>query len=170
MQHFDGQYFGAALRSFVNGLSHSESLIQQILQTHGLTQIAEDQWYDLNTARSIYYTVKREIGERSLFTVGLAMIDSAPFPPDIVDVQGVLASLDHAYHMNVRGPAIGHIHSEFEDDHTALVTFATPFPCALCRGIIQGCCQKFTADAVVEHGPGGCIDHGANECVFHVSW
>lgn len=170
MQHFEGQYLGAALQSFVRGLSHSEALIREILAAHGLVAIDADEWYDLNTARSIYYTVGQQIGERSLYTVGLAMIDSAQFPPGITDIRSVLDSLDHAYHMNARGPAIGHILCDFEDEHTALVTFATPFPCSLSRGVIHGCCRRFNPDAVVEHGPGGCVDHGAGECVFHISW
>jgi hypothetical protein len=170
MQHFEGQYHGAALQAFIRGLASSETLVQQILQAHDLTDIAADVWYDLNLARSIYYTVGKQIGERSLFGVGLRMIDSATFPPGITDVRAVLASLDHAYHMNVRGPAIGSITAEFEDDCSAIVTFATPFPCALSRGITQGCCRKFVANALLEHGPGGCIDTGAPDCKLHVAW
>lgn len=170
MQHFEGQYFGAALQAFVHGLASSATLVQQILEAHGLKAIEADRWYDLNLARSIYYTVGRQVGERSLFGVGLQMIDAAPFPPGIQDVRGVLASLDHAYHMNVRGPAIGSITAEFEGEYAAIVTFSTPFPCALCRGIVQGCCRKFVASALLEHGPGGCVDTGAPACTFHVAW
>lgn len=96
MKHFEGEYLGAALQSFVRGLSHSGSLIQQILQSHGLTQVAADELYDLNTARSIYHTVGNQIGERSLYTVGLKMIESAEFPPGISDIRSMLSSLDHA--------------------------------------------------------------------------
>lgn len=170
MQLFKGQYFGAALHAFVKGLRQSEALTEQILRSHGLERIEPDQWYDLNTARSIYDTVGQQIGECSLHAVGLQMIDSAPFPPGIDDICGVLASLDHAYHMNVRGPEIGYIACDFEGDHAALVTFATPFPCALTRGIVQGCARKFVSDALIEHAPDGCVDEGAPSCSFHITW
>jgi hypothetical protein len=170
MKTFQGQYFGAALHSFVKGLSQSEVLTAQILRAHGLEKIDPEQWYDLNTARSIYYTIGQQVGERSLHNVGLQMINSAPFPPEITDVKGVLQSLDHAYHMNVRGPEIGSIACEFEDDNTALVTYATPFPCALSRGITLGAARKFMPNALVEHAPDGCVDQGAPSCTFHVTW
>ncbi|HEU4407389.1 MAG TPA: hypothetical protein VFS43_19130 [Polyangiaceae bacterium] len=170
MKLFEGQYFGAALHSFVKGLSQSEALTEQILRSHGIDHVDPALWYDLNTARSIYYTVGKQIGERSLQAVGLQMIDSAPFPPGINDIKSVLQSLDHAYHMNVRGPEIGYISCDFEGEGNALVTFATPFPCALSRGILRGCARKFAPEALVEHGPDGCIDGGAASCTFHVTW
>jgi hypothetical protein len=171
MKSLQGQYYGAALHAFVKGLSQSESLILQILRAHGLERIEPDQWYDLNTARSIYYMVGRQVGERSLHAVGLQMINSARFPPEIRDVRGVLLSLDHAYHMNVRGPEIGSIAVEFAGDDTALVTFdRTPFPCALRRGVTVGAARKFMSHALLEHGPDGCIDRGGSSCTFHVTW
>lgn len=170
MKPFQGQYLGAALRSFVRGLHQSEAIVRQILRNHGLEKIDENQWYDLNTARSIYYTVGSQVGERSLHAVGLEMIGSAQFPPAIDDIKSLLMSLDAAYRMNCRGPEIGAITCEFEDDHTALVVFATPFPCALSRGILQGCARKFAPDALIEHSPEGCVDKGASSCCFHVAW
>ena len=54
--------------------------------------------------------------------------------------------------------------------HTAVVVFATPFPCVLSRGIVQGCCRKYGARALIDHGPGGCVDKGAPSCVYRVAW
>lgn len=170
MKSFKGQYLGAALRSFVRALQQSEALVRQILRNHGLERIDENQWYDLNTARSIYYTVGAQVGERSLHGVGLQMIDAAQFPPGIDDIKSVLLGLDAAYRMNCRGPEIGAITCEFEGDHTALVVFATPFPCALSRGILQGCAKRFAPDALIEHGRDGCVDRNDPSCCFHVEW
>ncbi|MDC0669868.1 hypothetical protein [Nannocystis radixulma] len=170
MKPFKGQYLGAALRSFVRALQQSEAVVRQILRNHGLERIDEDQWYDLNTARSIYYTVGAQVGERSLHGVGLQMIGAAQFPPGIDDIKAVLTSLDAAYRMNCRGPEIGAITCDFEGDHTAVVVFATPFPCALSRGILQGCAKKFAADALIEHSHDGCVDRGDPNCCFHVDW
>ncbi|HEY8379826.1 MAG TPA: hypothetical protein VIK91_25220 [Nannocystis sp.] len=170
MKPFQGQYLGAALRSFVLGLRQSEAIVQQILRHHGLEKIDENQWYDLNTARSIYYTVGEQVGERSLHAVGLEMIRTAQFPPGVDDLKSLLMSLDAAYRLNCRGPEIGRITCEFEDDHTALVVFATPFPCALSRGILQGCVKKFAGDAIIEHGPEGCVDRGDPSCCYQITW
>lgn len=170
MQRFQGQYAGAALQSFVRGLGQSEALVRQILRNHRLERIDPDAWYDLDVARSIYYTVGEQVGERSLHAVGLQMIDAASFPPAIDDIQSVLRSLDHAYRLNCRGPQIGEIRCELEGEGAALVTFATPFPCALTRGILQGCARKFAPDALIEHGPEGCVDQGHPECTFQVTW
>lgn len=170
MKPFEGTYSGAALNSFVLGLRQSEVLVKHILRAHGLESIDPTRWYDLNTARSIYYTVGEQVGERSLYGVGLQMIETAQFPPEIADVKSLLASLDVAYKLNCRGPEIGVITCEFEDDHAAIVTFATPFPCALCRGILHGCAKRFARDALIEHSAGGCVDKGAASCTYHVTW
>ena len=169
MQRFQGQYHGAALQAFVRGLGHSKSLSEQILRSHGLERIDAEEWYDLNTARSIYYTIGKQVGERSLHAVGLQMIESASFPPEDKDIRSVLQSLDAAYHMNVRGLEIGSISCTFEDDHSAVILFGTPFPCALSRGIVQGCAKKFAAAALLEHGV-GCVDQGAPACTYYVTW
>ena len=65
---------------------------------------------------------------------------------------------------------IGVITCEFADDSTAIVTFSTPFPVALCRGILQGCCKRFMPNALIEQSASE-ADTGANVvCTFHISW
>lgn len=169
MKRYDGEYSGAALQSFTKGLP-SSLMIQKILQSHGLEGIDPSQWYDLELARAIYYDVAREIGMDTLYRVGLQMIESAPFPPTITDVPSVLSSLDAAYKMNVRGPEIGGIATEFDGEEQALITFSTPFPCALERGIIVGCCKRFGGMPLLEHVPTGCRDDGAPACQYRVTW
>lgn len=169
MRDFQGQYYGAALQAFVRGLGHSKIVIEQILKSHGLDRIDAEEWYDLNTARSIYYMIGKRVGERSLLTVGLQMIESAPFPPEVKDIRSVLLSLNEAYHMNVRGPEIGSIGCTFDDDHSAEIFFSTPFPCALSRGIVQGSAKKFMPAALLEHGV-GCVDSGDTACTYYVTW
>jgi hypothetical protein len=170
MKSFDGKYSGAALQAFVRGLGHSRAIVDALLAEHGLTDVDPERWYDLNLARSIYAAVARQVGDRSLYAVGMQMIESAPFPPGIADVRGVLASLDAAYHMNVYGPDIGRIDVSFPDEHSASVVFTTPFPCALSRGVVQGCCRKYGAKALIEHQAGGCVDAGGAACAYYVTW
>jgi hypothetical protein len=170
MEHYDGTYSGEALQTFMKGLRQSDALVQQILQEHGLTTIDPQTWYPLDDARSIYRTVAQRVGDNTLFRVGLEMISSAAFPPDIKDVRGVLALLDVAYKMNARGSNIGGITCTFNDESSATIVFTTPFPCALERGIIQGCCDRFDTQALIEHDPAECRDRGDAHCVYYVSW
>jgi hypothetical protein len=170
MNRFDGSYSGAALQAFVQGLEQSQSVVQKILGEHGLKAIDPSRWYDLNTARSIYDAVGKHVGPRTLRGIGLKMIETASLPPNVTDVSSVLATLDAAYNLNVRGPEIGNIRCTFDGDRNAAVEFTTPFPCSLSSGIIQGCVKKYGALALIEHGANGCVDQGAGSCTYRVTW
>lgn len=165
-----GQYNGAALNSFLLALGHSQPLVQKILHDFGVERIDPDRWYDAAWAISIYYAIVDQIGRGAIIAVGKRMIETAPFPPGIDDVRSVLLSLDAAYKMNARGPDAGQITCKFEDDFSAFLEWDTWGPCALNIGIIQGCCSRFGAHALVEHGPSGCMDEGAGSCTYTVSW
>lgn len=166
----DGQYNGAALHSFLLALGHSQPLVQKILRDHGVESIDANRWYEATWAIPIYYAIAEQIGRSAIIAVGKRMIETAPFPPGIDDVRSVLLSLDAAYKMNARGPDTGDITCEFEDDFSAVLEWDTWGPCALNIGIIQGCCSRFGAHALVEHGATGCMDEGARSCVYRVSW
>ena len=165
-----GQYNGAALNSFLLGLGHSETLVQKILRDHGVDHIDPNRWYDAAWAVEIYFAIAEQIGRGAIIAVGKRMIETAPFPPGIADVKSVLLSLDAAYKLNVRGKDTGDITCEFEDDHNATLEWNTWGPCPLNVGIIEGCCSRFGAQALVEHGAGGCQDRGDPTCIYHVSW
>lgn len=164
------QYNGAALNSFLLGLGHSQPLVQKILRDFGVESIDPNLWYDASWAIPIYYAIGEQIGRSALIAVGKRMIETALFPPGIDDVRGVLLSLDAAYKLNARGPDIGAITCEFEDDCSAVLEWTTWGPCALNIGIMQGCCSRFDAHALVEHGASGCMDDGATSCIYRVSW
>jgi hypothetical protein len=170
MAGFKGQYHGAALLSFIVGLGHSQQLTNQILQQHKLQQIDPDEWYDLNLARALYIDISTRVGERSLHSVGQKMIETADFPPSVNDLKSLLGCLGDAYRLNARGEQIGDITCEFIDEDTALVVASTPFPCALERGIIQGCCKTQGVSALIEHGDDGCRDKGHTSCTYRITW
>lgn len=170
MINYEGEYNGAALQSFILALGHSQPLIQKLLDGSGVSQIDPNRWYDLGWALSFYDTISKEVGSLAVMTVGTKMIEAAPFPPEINDVRSVLASLDAAYRLNVRGPSTGRIITTFDGERSATLEWTTPGPCALNIGIIQGCCRKFGARALIEHGATGCMETGANACIYRVSW
>ena len=170
MNKYEGEYYGSALKSFILALGHSQALIEKILSDHGVGGIDPERWYELNWAISIYTMIAKQVGSRAVTSVGLSMIETAPFPPDLKSVRDVLASLDAAFHLNARGPSTGGIVTTFDDDRSATIEWTAPGPCALNLGIIQGCCNRFGARALVEHGATGCMERGAPSCIYLVSW
>lgn len=164
------EYRGAALHSFILALGHSHSIVHRILSDAGVNSIDPDRWYDLDWASSLYFKIGSEVGRAALIEVGRKMIESAEYPPGIDSIQALLMSLNHAYRLNARGPNIGEIICEMEDDYSATMVWTPKFPCALNIGILEGSCARYAAKALIEHGPDGCVDHGGESCTYHVSW
>ncbi|MBK9259085.1 MAG: hypothetical protein IPM54_04545 [Polyangiaceae bacterium] len=170
MDRYEGEYNGAALQSFLLALGDSKPLIDRVLRNAGVDRIDADRWYEMNWAASVYKAISDELGRPVIVAVGRRMIDAAPFPPGINDVRDVLQSLDAAYRLSVRGPRTGAITCTFDDDDTATLHWATPGICAMNIGIIEGCCAKFGARALVEHGATGCAERGASACIYRVTF
>ncbi|PRQ06343.1 hypothetical protein [Enhygromyxa salina] len=164
------QYHGAALNSFILALGHSEVVINKLLADAGVDRIDPDTWYDFEWASGLYFKIEAEVGRSAVIEVGRKMIETADFPPDIDGIHSLLMSLDHAYRLNARGPGIGVITCTLEDDYSATLVFTPRFPCALNLGIIEGCCARHGAQALIEHGANGCIDTDDGPCTYHVSW
>lgn len=164
------EYSGASLSSFLLALGHSQALVEKILRDAGVERIDPDRWYDFDWSIGIYQRIAREIGRGAVIAVGKKIIESAEFPPGIDSVQSLLTSLGAAYHLNVRGSQVGDILCTLEDDHSATLEWSAGGPCALNFGIIEGCCARYGARALVEHGAGGCMETGAPACIYHVSW
>lgn len=163
------EYFGGSLNSFILALGHSQALVDKILREVGIDRIDPDKWYDFDTAIAVYKKIAREVGRGAVIAVGKKIIEAADFPPGIDSVQTLLSSLGAAYHLNTRGPNVGEIFCSFEDDHSATLEWSAGGPCALNFGIIEGCCARYGATALVEHGV-GCMEEGAPHCIYHVTW
>lgn len=167
---FQGEYAGCVIEGLMKALVQSPDTIQRILNEHGLQAIEPDKWYDLELTRAIFYDIQRLIGPRALYNVGVHVYLAAPVPPEIKDPASALASLDAVYRMNARGPDIGGVTTRMDGVRSARLKFTQPIPCQLDQGICAGCCKRFGAVALVEHGPGGCRDDGNPFCEMHVSW
>ena len=163
------KYLGAALQSFVRAV-RNEMLTSQILERYEISKIDAGHWYDFKVAQAIYRDIGKELGPASLQMVGRKIIDSAVFPPQIQNATDALASIDVAYHMNIRGDGLGKIEFESLGPNTAQLTFSTPFPCNLDQGIAFGCCTKYGAVPTVSHVEGSCRDEGDAACQYKVRW
>lgn len=163
------EYSGAALRSFILGLAESETIIKKLLADADVEGIDADAWYDYDWAIRFFDKVEAEVGRAALIEVGRKMIETATYPPEIDSIQKLLAGLDYWFKLNARGPDIGGISCEFEDDHSATLAWSARGPCSLNLGILEGACARYGVKPLIEHGD-GCKGTGAGTCIYHVSW
>lgn len=163
------EYSGAALRSFILGLSGSEAIVKKLLADMGVDDIDPNAWYEFDWAISVYYKVEAEIGRAALIEVGRTMIETATYPPEIDSIQKLLPGFGAWFALNARGPNVGTITCTFEDENSATLDWSAGGPCSLGLGIIEGACARYGIKPLIEHGE-GCRDTGASTCILHVSW
>jgi hypothetical protein len=163
------EYSGAALRSFILGLSDSKSIIDKLLAEAGVPDIDPAAWYEYEWAMQFFHKVEREIGRAALVEVGRKMIETAIYPPEIDSVAKLLPGLGYWFSLNARGPTVGTITCEFEDEHSATLDWSARGPCSICIGILEGACARYGVKPLIEHGE-GCKDTGGPTCIYHVSW
>ena len=165
------KYSGAALNTFVLGLTESKSVVDKILADAGIEKIDPEAWYDFEWAENFFIKVQEVLGTAVVNQCGKTMIESASYPPEIHSVETLLPALGQWYSFHARGPGVGTIVCEMEDETSATIAWSTGrFPCSFCRGILEGACTRYGVKPLIEHGVGGCRDQGAPTCIYHVSW
>ncbi|NVB38403.1 hypothetical protein G6O69_11225 [Pseudenhygromyxa sp. WMMC2535] len=164
------EYSGAALRSFIVALSESQATIDKLLADAGVDNIDPEAWYDYDWAVSFFYKIETLLGKAALTEVGRSMIEAAIYPPEIDNIHALLSGLGYWFALNARGPDVGEITCEFEDECTALIDNSARGPCSFNVGIIQGACARYGITPLIEHGNEGCKDDGAPTCLYRVSW
>jgi hypothetical protein len=164
------EYSGAALSSFVVALADSEAIVDKLLADAGIDRIDPEAWYDYDWAISFFRKIEKQIGRAALIKVGKSMIEAAPYPPEIDSVKALLSGLGHWFALNARGPSVGTITCEFEDDHTVVLDWSARGTCAIAIGILEGACARFGVKPLIEHGPDECKDTGGSTCIYRVSW
>jgi hypothetical protein len=165
------EYSGAALNAFVLGLAHSQSVVDKILADAGVDKIDSEVWYDFDWAIGILLEIEKVLGPAVVRECGKKMIETAEYPPEINSVETLLPALGHWYALHARGPGVGTIECELDDDHSATLDWSTRRgPCSFCIGILEGACERYGVKPLVEHGAGGCRHTGAPTCIYHVTW
>lgn len=164
------EYSGSALNAFVLAFGESNPIVKKILADVGLARIDPQAWYDYGLVTAIFLRIGEQVGRAAAMEVGRKMIEAAHFPPGIDSVQSVLMSLGAAFKMNLRGGDAGDILCTLEDEHSATIVRTQRGSCPFNIGIIEGCCARYGATPLIEHGTGGCQDEGAPTCTYHVSW
>lgn len=161
---------GAALTAFIAGLSDSQEIVDKLLADAGIDRIDPEGWYDFDWAASFFRKIEEQLGRAAIIKVGRSMVETASYPPEIDDARALLSSLGQWFALHARGPEVGTITTEWEDDYTALIVNSVRGSCAFNIGIMEGACARYGITPLIEHGADGCKEEGAEACVYRVSW
>jgi hypothetical protein len=186
------QVNGTTIMSVISGMGTFKNLALTYLRRAGLDSVvADDQhWYSQQAWLDVFKTVATEVGDSTLYSIGLKIPETAVFPPEIDGIEKALAAIDVAYHMNhknqrgqilfdpVARPAhpmlegIGHYGFErVAGQNQAIMVCANPYPCAFDRGIIAAMASRFGKLPEVMHDDAKpCRKNGADSCTYGVSW
>ena len=164
----NGEYHGAALAAVVNSIP-SDIIKERILRRVGIQEIDTEAWYDLHTARAIYFGVEQMIGANTIHYVGQNIIHNAQFPENITNSFEALNSIKDAYTNSVRGKNLGEISFKKLDDKNAVMEFSSPFSCQLDQGIMTGCTIRYGDLITILHVGNSCRSQGDDSCTYHVS-
>ncbi|MDP3273581.1 MAG: hypothetical protein Q8Q09_00195 [Deltaproteobacteria bacterium] len=152
----------------------------------GLAIIEPEGWYKQAAWLRAFENIAKQIGDRVLFQIGVAIPRNAKFPPFVVDVVSAIRSIDIAYHMNHRkdgvtlfdpktgqmSEGIGHYGCEVIPDKNMIVSVCNnPYPCAFDRGILTAMAQRFDPTSAVAHDDAApCRKNGGESCTYMVTW
>jgi hypothetical protein len=183
---------GQTIMSVVAGMGVFKDTGIRYLADAGLTDVRADDrhWYPQQAWLDAFHRISEELGDNTLFFIGLKIPENAIFPKEIDGIEKALASIDVAYHMNHRNrrgevlfdplrPAprrmldgIGHYGFEpVAHGNEAILVCENPYPCAFDRGIIQAMAHKFKGNASVLHdNTKPCRKNGLNSCTYVVRW
>ena len=150
--------------------------VRAIFDANGLGDVDADTWY----AQEAWLTALREVGttvgRQALRSLGRHVPKTAVWPPDVTTVPDAIASINDAYRLNHRGPALGAYTFQRAADRRGRVTTTTPYPCPFDVGLGEGVIREFspmvttTALAFVEEVGDPCRKAGGEQCTYTVRW
>lgn len=166
------EYSGAALSSFIHGLADHQAVVDKLLADAEVERIDPEAWYELDWAFDLFDKIEAELGRAAIVKVGRSMVETAVYPPEVDSAEKILSSIGYWWELNARGPGIGTMSCDWEDEHTAIIESSVHrCRCSLTYGIIEGACSRYGITPLIEHGAGSCIQEGTGPvCVYRVSW
>ncbi len=168
---------GQTILSFINAMPAYKNVMQGILDNHGLSELAPNEWYSQTAWLEAFREIGVKLGSNTLFAIGKAIPENAIFPPDVQDLEGALAAIDVAYHMNHTEGEIGYYKLlEYNSNlRIAIMECKNPYPSDFDRGIITAMARKFKSPDVIivkveldANKPTRL--NGADSCHYIVSW
>ncbi|HRG47513.1 MAG TPA: hypothetical protein PLG41_15005 [Leptospiraceae bacterium] len=179
--------------AIVDGLRHFKSLSKKYLlsvsigtEKNGEFQLEPNAWYSQDAWLSAFEKISNEIGDTTLYNIGLSIPKNAIFPPTVINIETAIQSIDIAYHLNHRKKGkilfdektgkmlegIGHYgYYKLENQNMIISECNTPYPCAFDRGIISAMASRFKDHVNVVHDDTKpCRKKGAESCTYKISW
>lgn len=93
---------GQTINAFISHLKEHTDLIKSFLEKSNITNLKPDNWYNLTDWLTAFEYLAAEVGEKTLFIIGKAILENAQFPPNLDEIHKGLSMIDVAYHMNHR--------------------------------------------------------------------
>lgn len=171
---------GETVRMVLDGIdalpADQRDEVRAIFDANGLGDVDANTWYCQKPWLAALRAIGARIDGRALTSLGRHIPKTTVWPTDVTTVPDAIASINDAYRMNHRGPALGAYTFERTDDRQGRVTSTTRYPCSLDIGIVKGVIREFsptvttTALAFVHEVSESCRDDGGEECTYAVRW
>ena len=135
---------GDSILSFME-CAKMEALLP-FMKRHGLDNVQRGEWYPLQK----WLDVQRDISEEGggsfdLLAIGMAIPQSAIFPPEISTVEAVVQGWDFSYQMNHRGGDVGkYVVTKISNGFK--IVDSTPYPTDISFGVMRGFVKRFRVD------------------------
>lgn len=115
-----------------------------LLNQFGLpTKPQAGEWYPWQTWLNVLEYIEDHFGGKTVYSVGLQVINESVWPPNIHTLHEGLQALNVAYQLNIRGGNIGSYTVEGKGPRSVRVVCDTPNPTDFDCGIITGISRKF---------------------------
>jgi hypothetical protein len=136
---------GISMLTLINTVNADE--IRPILMQHGLnpTNVKPTDWLPHQQMLDIYRSIEAKDSNVSenYVSIGMKIMEQAPFPPELKTVEEALASLGPTYEAAHRNNTEAGWITEFKGEGHALITADNPYPDDLCYGLLWALVRRF---------------------------
>lgn len=134
---------GETIYSIVDGMGVFKNKALKILAENGIENPLPGQWYSQQDWLNSFKTISENVGDLTLFNIGIKIPENANFPSEIENVHKALSSIDVAFQMNHKGGSIGYYKYHKTGEDSAVIVCDNPYPDEFDKGIITAMCRKF---------------------------
>jgi len=168
----NAEVFGGAFLSLINNVRAEE--LAPILQQHGVRSedIHLDGWYSYQLLMDIYRSIEedQENVSENFVSIGMKIMEQAPFPPELKTLEEALASLEPTYNMGHRNHTERGWVTEFVGERHAVITAENPYPDDLCYGLLWALVRRFAPKGSTFEVSARLLTNPDAPIVFDVSW
>lgn len=185
---------GHAVKAVVDGFNNfavlgSAYLLDEGIGTpspNGLAKLNLEGWYSQRSWLLCFQQIAKQLGDRLLTQIGMAIPRNAAFPAGVRDIHGAIKSVDVAYHLNHRKhgrpmfdpetgrmeEGIGHYGYEPVPRQRKIISLCeTPYPCAFDHGLLTAMAHLYESSARVVHDETKpCRKWRGDRCTYVISW